>query len=165
MLRLDHLANLPPILDFEASSLSDCSYPISAGLFIGGEIKYWIIKPEPDWIDWSLSSQALHGLKRSYIEKVGISVADLRLELTKLFNGVSRIYSDNPEWERKWLSRLGKFEIEILDVKELASNASHEAWRKTFEAQFQAHDIIPHRADHDVLAMCFTLYELKSIEM
>ena len=165
MLRLGHLVNLPPILDFEASSLSDCSYPISAGLFIKGEIKYWIIKPEPEWIDWSLSSQAIHGLKRSYIEEVGISVADLRLELEKLLIGVDTIYSDNPEWELRWLSHLGKFKIEILDVKELASNTSHETWRKTFESQFRVHDIIPHRADHDVLAMCFTLHELKSIEI
>jgi len=55
---------LPPILDFEASSLSDTSYPISAGLAIDDQAYYWIIKPEPEWIDWSLESQAVHGLKR-----------------------------------------------------------------------------------------------------
>ena len=49
---------LPPILDFEASSLSDGSYPITAGLVTNGQIKYWIIKPQPDWIDWSLASQS-----------------------------------------------------------------------------------------------------------
>ena len=40
------LVDVPPILDFEASSLSDNSYPISAGLVIGGYVHYWVIKPK-----------------------------------------------------------------------------------------------------------------------
>lgn len=81
------LIYLPPILDFKASSLSDVSYPISAGLIVSGHVYYWIIKPEPDWIDWSLQSQAMHGLKRSYIEDHGVPVHQVCIEMTAILGG------------------------------------------------------------------------------
>lgn len=90
---------LPPILDFEASSLSDTSYPISAGLVVAGHVYYWFIKPEPDWIDWSLQSQAIHGLKRSFIEEHGIPAHQVYAEMIDRLIGHHVIYSDAPEWE------------------------------------------------------------------
>lgn len=48
---VSYLKYIPPILDFEASSLFDCSYPISAGLIVNGQKYHWLIKPKPEWVD------------------------------------------------------------------------------------------------------------------
>lgn len=60
-------------LDFEASSLTDRSYPIEVGVsrWSGPDmpIMWWstIILPHPDWMrsaDWSLQAQEVHGIRR-----------------------------------------------------------------------------------------------------
>ncbi len=55
-------------LDFEASSLSQKSWPIEIGLawLDGGEVQTWstLIRPEQDWnlSDWAPQSAAVHGI-------------------------------------------------------------------------------------------------------
>ena len=98
----------PPVLDFEASSLSSLSYPISVGLYLNGRSHYWIIKPETDWTDWDDRSQAIHGLSRRFIEAKGIPVSQVHSELLELLKAYSVVYSDNPDWESKWFDRLGE---------------------------------------------------------
>ena len=155
------LRTTPPLLDFEASSLSDCSYPISAGLCISGRIKYWIIKPNPDWIDWSLASQAIHCIKRSYIEAHGIESDIVFRELNNALHKFGKVYSDAPYWERRWLSQLGTLEIDVRDVRELISPHIHDLWEITYNAQVWLHDLTPHKADHDALAMAYTVHDLR----
>lgn len=162
ILHLHNLSRLPPVLDFEASSLSDCSYPISAGLRVGNCLKYWLIKPQADWIDWSLASQAIHGLKRSYIEDNGVDAAQVYLEMCEALAGFEAIYSDNPYWERKWLSCLGKFNQEIRDVTELIPPYKKPLFKESLESVFHAHKLIPHRSDHDALALSLAVYDLQN---
>lgn len=150
------LVHIPPILDFEASSLSDTSYPISAGLIVEGKVYYWIIKPKPDWIDWSLQSQAIHGLKRSYIEEYGLPADQVFYELSEILANHNVIYSDAPEWELMWLSRLGKFNIEIDSIYNLI-NINRETFSSELISNFKSHDLIPHRADQDVIAIALTI--------
>lgn len=100
MLQQDFLMiYLPPILDFEASSLSDGSYPITAGLVIQGKVHHWVIKPQPDWVGWSLTSQAVHGIKRSELMDFGMPADKVCTQMGELLTGVPFIYSDNPYWE------------------------------------------------------------------
>ena len=152
---------LPPILDFEASSLSDTSYPISAGLVVAGQVYYWIIKPQADWIDWSLESQAIHGLKRSFLEEHGVPVQQVYAEITEKLNGYQVIYSDAPAWEGLWLQRLGVFNLRIADIGELIGNDKREGFSSELAKTFASNKLTQHRADHDALAIALTIKKLQ----
>ena len=152
---------LPPILDFEASSLSDGSYPITAGLVTNGQIKYWIIKPQPDWIDWSLASQSIHGIKRSYLMEHGLSASQVAKELAVLLHNNPIVYSDNPYWESRWLNCLGEFGCEVRDIRELLATSEHANFSACLKHQFLVHRLTRHRADHDAYAMYMAVSKLR----
>ena len=154
------MTELPPILDFEASSLCDTRYPISAGLVVSGRVYYWIIKPEPDWIDWSLQSQALHRLKRSYIEEHGVPVHQVYTEMIDKLVGYEVIYSDAPEWESLWLRRLGAFHFRIADIGELIGNKQREGFSNELANTLSSNKLTQHRADHDALAIALTVQKM-----
>lgn len=157
------MINLPPVLDFEASSLSDISYPITAGLVVHGKSYYWIIKPQPDWVDWSLASQAIHGIKRSYLMEHGSKVAQVSSEFRAALQSVSCLYSDNPYWEKRWLACLGSFDVEIRNIRELLPSHTHDQWHACLEHQFVAERLTRHRADHDAYAIALTVHQLQKI--
>lgn len=156
------MIDLPPILDFEASSLSDGSYPITAGLVIQGKVHHWVIKPQPDWVDWSLASQAVHGIKRSELMDFGMPADEVYAQIGELLNGVPIIYSDNPYWESRWLRCLGKFDCEIQDIRELIPVATRQEWPMSLGQTFEVSKLIRHRADHDAYAMYLTVLRLSS---
>lgn len=157
------LRDIPPVLDFEASSLSDTSYPITVGLVVKGIIHYWIIKPKPDWVDWSLASQAIHGIKRSYLIDHGIEQDEVLREIHEALRGITTTYSDNPYWERRWLSQLGELDVEVQDIKELVPTELHAEWKDVMQAQFKIYNLMPHRADHDALAISLALKSLTEL--
>lgn len=156
---------LPPILDFEASSLSDTSYPISAGLVVAGQVYYWVIKPQSDWIDWSLQSQAIHGLKRSFIEEHGVPVHQVYAEIAEKLSGYEVIYSDAPAWEGLWLQRLGAFNLRIADIGELIGNDRREGFSNELAKTVANNNLTQHRADHDALAIALTIEKLLKNEV
>lgn len=162
MIPINDLKHIPPILDFEASSLSDCSYPISVGLIVNGQIHHWLIKPKPEWIDWSLASQAIHGMKRSYLIENGLEVQRVYDEIMQALVGYDAVYSDNPYWESRWLSQIGSFDVEIKDIQRLIPSHHKESWKTIFEQQFQKHFLMPHRADHDALALALTYHHTQN---
>ena len=52
-------------LDFEASSLADRSYPVEvASVFEDGASEAHLIAPAPDWTDWDVASERIHGIAR-----------------------------------------------------------------------------------------------------
>ena len=58
---------LPSFIDFEASSLSDKSYPMEVAWSLSdGSIEARLISPEgiSQWTDWSKDAQAVHGIRR-----------------------------------------------------------------------------------------------------
>jgi hypothetical protein len=49
-------------LDFEASSLSDRSYPVEvAWVFQDGRSESHLIRPATEWTDWDDEAEAIHG--------------------------------------------------------------------------------------------------------
>lgn len=94
-------------LDFEASSLSDASYPVEVGWCDHALTKGWsaIIKSHPAWTEWGAAAEQLHGLMRERIEHDGLLAAEVMGRLNADLAGLE-IVSDNPEWEQFWLSRL-----------------------------------------------------------
>lgn len=97
-------------LDFEASSLSQDSWPIEVGLswLVGGEVRTWstLIRPAADWelSDWAPQSAAVHGIALEELEDAPVAyrVVDDLLECL----GEKVLVSDAPEFETRWLTRL-----------------------------------------------------------
>lgn len=156
------LIDIPPILDFEASSLSDNSYPISAGLVVAGHVYYWLIKPKYNWIEWSPKSEAIHGLSRELIEIHGAPADKVLLEISEKLKGYAVVYSDNSEWEAMWLSRLGAFDIKMVSIYTLISQKHREHFSRYLDINFLKNNLDRHRADHDALAIAITLKQLSS---
>ncbi len=83
---------MPPILDFEASSLSDNSYPISAGLVVAGHVYCWSIKPKYNWLEWSPKSNKNHGISRKFIETHEIPADKAMSEISEKLRGSAVVY-------------------------------------------------------------------------
>jgi DNA polymerase III epsilon subunit-like protein len=90
-------------LDFEASSLSFGSYPIEVGLVATDGREYQaLIRPQPDWTDWSPGSEKIHGISRATLMAEG-QPADMVARQVLAFIGDSIIYSDAPTCDDIWM--------------------------------------------------------------
>ncbi|QPH55658.1 hypothetical protein [Pontivivens ytuae] len=98
-------------IDFEASSLSDRSWPIEIGFaWIGVDEAVHstgrLIRPDPSWdeADWSPASAAVHGIPRPAlaIAMPAAEVADWAREMI----GEAVLLSDAPTFDQRWLDRL-----------------------------------------------------------
>lgn len=101
-------------VDCEASSLSDDSYPIEvAWVDENGQGESYLIRPEPTWTDWSVKSQAIHGIPRSTLIEVGHPA---KLVAKRAFKALkdAMMVSDNPAYDGHWLSMLFK----LIDAPE-----------------------------------------------
>lgn len=155
------LIGLPPVLDFEASSLSDQSYPISAGLVVNGHVHYWVIRPQPQWTDWSAEAEGLHQLSRGYIEREGLPAETVYREMKACLSGASLAYSDAAEWERQWLAVLGDPMVSISDARTLIPPYSVASFSDKKAEAMRRHHLKAHRADHDALAIAMAVRQLK----
>lgn len=126
---------MPVFLDFEASSLSDASYPVEVGWCDYALVKGWsaIVQPDQTWREWSTGAEQLHGLSRESIERNGLPVAEIMARLNADLAG-QEVVSDNPQWERFWLGRLSaaagvapSFTIGEADFGTLLASAIQQA--------------------------------------
>jgi hypothetical protein len=93
-------------LDFEASSLSNQSYPVEvAWVFEDGCSRSFLIRPAPDWTDWSSEAEAIHGISREILEKEGVAVSLIAEEMVETLSNHD-LYASAPSWDGKWLSTL-----------------------------------------------------------
>jgi len=100
-------------LDFEASSLSDKSWPIEVGIswIAAGKVQTWssLIQPDPTWdiSDWSLQSEAVHNIPLMSLKtapKADCVALDLIEKVAE-----RTLISDAPPFEQYWLEQiLGK---------------------------------------------------------
>lgn len=154
------LIDSPPVLDFEASSLSDQSYPVSAGLVVGGHTHYWIIKPKENWLDWCYESQQIHGFKRDYLVENGSPTDQVYDEICSLLSGIPEIYSDEPSWEQHWFLGLGRRPSAIRDIRSLIPPDKESQFHKAKTKMFMRHNLKRHRADHDAAAIALAAKHL-----
>src|SRR5262249_41640128 len=133
---LDKLA--PCFLDFEASSLSDKSYPIEvAWNFEDGSIESHLISPAEvsEWTDWSQESERIHGISRTELLSSGESPVAIGSRISEFLPGRA-LYSDAPDFDGGWMSvlfsatvvRMPRLEIRHCDMLflELLSPALHD---------------------------------------
>jgi hypothetical protein len=98
-------------IDFEASCLPSHgrSFPIEVGIAdLAGWSRSWLIKPDPEWRDWSWTAEAeaLHGISRQQLDREGLLAAEVLDVLNTSTRGY-RVISDN-DLDRAWLSTLSQ---------------------------------------------------------
>ncbi len=99
-------------LDFEASGLSDSSFPIEVGYSLpDGDTTSLLINPltssEP-WTHWDkYAESAIHGISREELELEGWSVADVCLHLNQTLCQYEHVLCDS-QWDLFWMGRLYK---------------------------------------------------------
>lgn len=93
-------------LDFEASSLEDASYPIEVGwAFEDGLTESHLIRPAPGWTDWAPDAEAIHGIPREELVRVGSPHDVVARRMVEALAGHD-LYATAPSWDGKWLSVL-----------------------------------------------------------
>ena len=93
-------------LDFEASSLSDESYPIEvAWVFEDGVSETHLIRPAPLWTDWDPQAALTHGYSRAALLADGEPHLAVARRLVESLTGHA-LFASAPSWDGKWLSVL-----------------------------------------------------------
>lgn len=93
-------------LDFEASSLSDDSYPIEVGwVFEEGRGESHLIRPAEDWLDWSGQAEGIHGISRETLGREGTAFDVVARRMVQTL-AAHDLYASAPSWDGKWLSVL-----------------------------------------------------------
>lgn len=124
-------------LDFEASSLSERSYPIEvAWVFEDGRAEAHLIRPAPEWVDWDPAAQAIHGIDRATIEREGTPHAEVAQRMLDQLTGHD-LRASAPSWDGKWLSvllrgaGLPRHSLRLRDsdeaLKDLGRSTLHDA--------------------------------------
>ena len=160
------------IVDFEASSLGDNSYPVEVGwAVIGPELGIVSdalpIRPARGWSDWSPKSEALHGFSREALAQLGVSPAEAvaALEAAVSGSGTTTLCAD-PEFDGFWADRLyaaagvrRSWQIaplrQTLDSLLLASTLDHSWLKAALNAPR------PHRAEQDARSFAEIVVALK----
>lgn len=93
-------------LDFEASALSEGSYPIEVGwVFEDGRSESHLIRPAPEWTVWDPEAEAIHGVSREQLLEEGADLADVAARMLDQLSGHA-LYVTAPSWDGQWLSLL-----------------------------------------------------------
>jgi len=94
------------VIDFEASSLGAHSYPIELGWTNGSNVHSVLIKPIPEWTDWSdYAEQHIHHISREQLEAEGVSPAEALAMINADF-GAGYLWCDGGHYDAWWLQRL-----------------------------------------------------------
>jgi hypothetical protein len=93
-------------LDFEASSLSDDSYPIEVGWAAEDDsCEAHLIRPAPGWTDWSVLAEATHRLTREALVREGEPHDRVAHRVLEQLAG-HEVFVTAPSWDGKWMSVL-----------------------------------------------------------
>lgn len=145
------------ILDFEASSLSQDSWPIEAGLswIANGHVQTWssLIQPSRTWNldDWSTQSAAIHGILFQELADAPspTEVAETLLNVL----GHRRLVSDAAEFEARWLARLmeaaGRSDVPNIEDFDAVSFAVYQGYALDLLYEMVERRPAPHRAGPD----------------
>jgi hypothetical protein len=100
------------VIDFEATSLPDPgSWPIEVALGWpdSDQVKSWLIKPDPAWLDewtWDFASSRVHCIPRELLDEQGTPARDVAIEVATALAAASLVLSDVPDLEEFWLRAL-----------------------------------------------------------
>jgi hypothetical protein len=158
---------LPAILDIEASGFGRGSYPIEVGFVAadGGSFCGLVI-PEPDWLHWDDSAEALHGISRELLQRHGRPVRWMAEQLNERLAGQT-VYCDGWGQDYPWLARLFdaagmRQRFRLDDLRRLLDEAEAHRWRGVTESVRQRQQLKRHRASSDARVLQLALNEIKN---
>ncbi len=110
-------------IDYEASSLSDASYPISVGLVsldlptgIIQDEYYSLIKPRSNWTDWNAQSEGIHKIPRQRLLDEGVEPHLVKAQMDALIPQ-KQVFSDAPAWDGMWnLALFTPHEMSVVSI-------------------------------------------------
>jgi len=144
-------------LDFEASSLSNDSYPIEVGwVFEDGAGEAHLIRPAPGWTEWDSRAAAVHGITREQLQQDGEPHQQVCDRLLALFEQ-NTVLASAPSWDGHWLSMLLRASgrprhLVRLRDSDVAFAEAAEAWGGNVAARIEAAKQAARPAGHRALA-------------
>ena len=105
---MTHDTSPPILIDIEASSLGDASYPIEIAFGNSAvEIDSRLIDPSgvASWVDWSRKAESIHGISRAMLHKKGVTPRAAARWLNEELAG-KEIATDAPDYDLHWLDTL-----------------------------------------------------------
>jgi hypothetical protein len=159
------------VLDFEASSLSDDSYPIEVGVALAlnsdGPIRVWssLIQPCREWTsrhDWDTAAERVHHIPASLLA-TGQTPSEVAKALNAIIGPVGHAYCDGGHYDGFWLERLFKA-ARIEPAFALWDLARLFLLNRTLFRRFGAildQSAAPHRAGADAARLCAALVRAK----
>lgn len=149
------------VIDFEASSLSELSWPIEVGLswIDNGQLQTWssLINPDPSWFlnDWSTKSYAIHKIPFGDLDGAPPAV-----EIAKAFIACSKgkiLVSDAPRYETRWLAKLlattGSCDVPTIKNYHDVSFQAFDGYALDMLYERLERQRVPHRAGPDSARM------------
>lgn len=156
----------PTILDVEASGFGRGSYPIEIGFVEpAGTVFCCLIQPEPDWLHWDASAEALHGITREILLRHGKPPLWVAEQINRRLAG-QVVYCDAWAHDYPWLARL--FDVcdlapsfRLADLRSLLSEAEALRWGEVLDQVRAEQQLRRHRASSDALVLQLTLRRVK----
>lgn len=159
-------ASPPAFLDIEASGFGRDSYPVEIGFVLpDGQAWCTLVRPEPDWLHWDESAQALHGIGREMALRHGRPAVDVARELNRRLRGLV-VYSDGWAHDYAWLARLFEaagrapaFRLEHL--RRILDERAAERWQAARQRVLAERPDPRHRASSDARVLQRTWLSLQ----
>ena len=93
-------------VDFEASSLGRHGFPIELAWCDGtGAGESHLIRPAPEWTEWSTEAAAIHGIAWAELDRNGEPHTEVACRALDRLAGQT-CYASAPSWDGQWMSRL-----------------------------------------------------------
>ena len=159
---------LPVIIDIEASGFGKGSYPIEVGYYMpGGNAYCTLIRPEPGWVHWDTSAEAVHGIAREHLVSHGKSALDVCRVLNRDLVG-QRVYCDAWSYDYVWLSVMYDAvglvpSFALGDIRELLSECEKSQWHEVRSLVELRLALKRHRASGDARTLFETLLETRQL--
>ena len=147
-------AELPCVIDIEASGFGRGSYPIEIGFVLPDGSAYCsLILPAEDWTHWDEHAERVHGISRALLQRHGRSAAEVAGELNRRL-GTRSVYCDNWAHDYAWLARLFdsaslRPSFRLRHLRELLGESAAERFDDTRETVERNLQLRRHRASSD----------------
>ena len=158
--------DLPAILDIEASGFGRGSYPIEVGFVTSqGALFCGLIRPEPEWLHWDDSAEALHGISRALLARHGRPARWMAEQINARLGGQT-VYCDGWGQDYPWLARLYDAaglqpSFRLDDLRRLLNEQEALRWRGVTDTVRQRQRLTRHRASSDARVLQLSLDELR----
>jgi len=158
-------ADLPCVLDIEASGFGRGSYPIEVGFALPNGAGWCsLVQPQPAWQHWDAQAEQVHGIGRHTLLLHGRPAQEVAARLNAALAGCV-VYSDGWAHDYTWLAQLFDAadlvpRFKLASVRELVPDEllpQLDRWRT------QAHQslgIDRHRASSDARALQWAVSQL-----